>query len=113
MLDLSKGFDARGPAGLAMTSLSSPGLDRVTHYSRDGSDKSRSHRVLGRPVKPGDDSGGWPSSGPELRQVDRMPERLLHQIEGIDQDADADQLVGLEPREIGDAQADRLVGVQR
>jgi hypothetical protein len=30
-------------------------LDRVTQYSRDGSDKPRSRGVLDRPVKPGDD----------------------------------------------------------
>jgi hypothetical protein len=33
-------------------------LDRATQYSRDGHVQSRSRSVLGRPVKPGDDSGG-------------------------------------------------------
>jgi len=34
--------------------------------------------------------------------MDWMPERLLHQVEGIDEYADADQPVGLELREMGE-----------
>src|SRR5580658_2987514 len=35
--------------------------DRAIQHSRDGSDKSKGHSVLGHPVKPGDDGCGWGS----------------------------------------------------
>src|ERR1700733_8891146 len=51
--------------------------------------------------------------GRDLRQMNRTPERLLHEIESIDENADAGQPAGLELRELGEPQADRLVDVQR
>src|ERR1700682_881059 len=46
------------------------------------------------------------------RQMNGPPERLLHQIEGIDENAQAEQPAGPESREMGAPQVDRLVGVQ-
>src|SRR6266478_185604 len=43
------------------------------------------------------------------RQMNGPPERLLHQIEGIDENAQAVQSAGPESREMGDPQVDRLV----
>src|SRR6266849_5992560 len=44
--------------------------------------------------------------------MDRISERLLHQIEGVDEYADAGEPASLELREMGEPQADRFVGIQ-
>jgi len=47
------------------------------------------------------------------RQMDGIAHRLFHQVERIEQDAEADELAGPELREMREAQADRLVRIQR
>src|SRR5258708_35966206 len=47
-----------------------------------------------------------------LRQMNRAPERLLDQVERVDQHPDAGETAGLELREMRDPQADRLARIQ-
>src|SRR5258707_5024816 len=46
------------------------------------------------------------------RQMNGTPERLLHQFDAIDENAQAVQPAGPKSREMGDPQVDRLAGVQ-
>src|SRR6266566_5639873 len=45
--------------------------------------------------------------------MDRTAQRLLHQIEAVDEHADVAEPAGLELRQMRDTQRDRLVGVER
>src|SRR5215472_10327192 len=80
--------------------------------------------LVAPPAGRSDPDGGWKvgplqtyelrkASGRHPRQMDGMPERLLDQIETVDQDADAAEPAALELGEMRDAQRDRLVGFQR
>src|SRR6266403_1477981 len=57
--------------------------------------------------------GGYGSGlGRDPRQMNRTAERLLHQIDAIEEHAETAQLAVPELGEVGDPQADRLVHVQ-